>query len=75
LQRLWAERGISSARDCVIEPLAIAILVAELGHAWGDVEFAQSSIDPVSGRVVPLAACARLGVDGSHEPHRQANGK
>ena len=31
-------------------------------------EFAQSSIDPVSGRMVPLAACARLGVDGSHEP-------
>jgi hypothetical protein len=58
LQRQRAERGISSARDFVIEPLAIAILVVQLGCARGDVKLAQSSIDPVNGRVAPSAACA-----------------
>jgi hypothetical protein len=55
--------------------LAIAILAAQLGCARGDVELAQSSIDPVNSRVAPSAAYARLSVDDSHEPHRQANGQ
>jgi hypothetical protein len=50
-------------------------LSRQLGCARGDLELALSSIDPVNGRVVPLAADARLSVDDSHEPHRQANGK
>jgi hypothetical protein len=55
--------------------LASAILLTQLGCARGEVELAQSSIDPVNGRAPPSAAYARLSVDDSHEPHRQANGK
>jgi hypothetical protein len=70
------ERGISSARDFVIEPLAKAILVAQLAAALGATWSSPSRrLTPSAVAMVPLAACARLGVDGSHEPHRQAKGK